>query len=474
MSEKPQSLERYKTIYFLGIGGIGMSALARYCKALGVEEVKGYDLTPSPLTDALISEGIAVHFEDRGRAALNGLSRYDTLVVYTPAVPHSLGEFKAFQEGGFRIIKRAEALGEAVANRQVFAVAGTHGKTTTSTMLTHLLGSTIGCSAFLGGISANLHSNLLLNPDSPRVVVEADEYDRSFLRLYPHCAIVTSTSPDHLDIYSNEENYRSAFVQFVGQIQKAGGILLYKLGAFATEELPHDINAYSYEIVQKGSVPRAAIYSDNLSFKGSSLSFDWHFPSAGIHLEGMTIHPPFAINVENATAALAAALFAGAEKDDLRETIRTFRGVKRRFEYILDTPEVVYIDDYAHHPEELRATINSLKRLYPEDRILGIFQPHLYSRTRDFLPQFVESLSLLDDVMLLPIYPAREEPIPGVTSERILEELPQKQKFLVERERVVLFLAHYPGVRPRIVVTLGAGNIDRIVCSLSEVLNSKV
>lgn len=451
-----------------------MSALARYFKARGVEKVLGYDLTPSSLTETLQKEGIAVHYNDLGSEVLNGLTPSDTLVIYTPAVPQTHGELQAFLKAGFRVEKRAQALGEAVAQQELYAVAGTHGKTTTSTLLAHLLHSSVGSNAFLGGISANFSSNLLIDKNSSRVVAEADEYDRSFLRLYPHCAIVTATSPDHLDIYGTEESYKQGFRDFVGQIER-GGTLFYRKGTFEEEQLPTAVHSFSYLSNWRKDMPqeKADIYSDNVRLEKEELYFDWHFPKQKIHFKDLRLHTPFPINAENATAAIAAALLAGASEEQIRSGLATFKGVKRRFEFVLRSEKQILIDDYAHHPEELRASISSITRLFPNEPILGIFQPHLYSRTKDFYHEFAQALSALDQVILLPIYPAREEPIPGVSSELILDELPQKDKWLVKREDFLQFMSSYPLSIPRVVVTVGAGNIDRLVEPLAALLKEK-
>lgn len=464
----------YKNIYFLGIGGIGMSALARYFKALGVPHVMGYDLTPSPLTEQLLAEGIEVHYNDRGNDATSGLDPQETLVVFTPAVPETLGEFVAFRRNGFRLVKRAFALAEAVSSQQLFAVAGTHGKTTTSTLLAHLFANSLRCNAFLGGVSLNFGSNLLIDTKSRRVVAEADEYDHSFLYLKPYCAIVTATSPDHLDIYETGKSYKEAFCQFISQIEPEG-LLFFHEDSFQEDELPRYVNAYSYNCYERGSnsIRLASVYSDNLHFKDRAILFDWHFPSQNLIYRDMEMRTPFRINVLNATAALACAALAGASESTLREALKSFRGVKRRFEVILESPECVLIDDYAHHPEELKASIASIRSLYPNEPILGIFQPHLYSRTKDFYHEFATELSELDEVILLPIYPAREKPIPGVSSNLIFENLSVKKRWLIEKDKVVDFIANYSD-RPHVIVTLGAGNIDRIVVPLSKVLQSKL
>lgn len=459
-----------KAVYFLGIGGIGMSALARYFKAIGVPTVKGYDLTPSSLTHQLEDEGIEVHYTDLGLEATKGLTPKDSLIVFTPAVPNSLGEMVAFRSAGFHMVKRAEALGHAVEGKKLFAVAGTHGKTTTSSLLTHLLHESVSTSAFLGGISSNINSNVLLSPNSENIVAEADEYDRSFLWLHPYLAIVTATSPDHLDIYGSTDAYKEGFTSFINQIVR-GGTLIYKKGSFTPNQIPQHICNISYSSPWKGEKP-ADVYSDNVEYTCEGIRFDWHFPRKGLHFKQLLLHTPFAINIENATAAIAAALIAGSSEEQIRKSLASFKGVKRRFEVIFSNKNHIYIDDYAHHPEELVASISSLRKLYPNDAILGIFQPHLYSRTRDFYHQFASALAELNDVILLPIYPAREEPIEGITSDLILRELPQKNKFLIERDEVVNFIEHYPTTLPRIIVTLGAGNIDRIVLPLQQALKS--
>lgn len=472
--KREKSFFPYRVVYFLGIGGIGMSALARYFKARGVEKVVGYDLTPSPLTAQLEQEGILIHYEDLGEKAVEGLDPSCTLVIYTPAIPTDLGEFVAFQKGGFKMEKRAQALGEAVAQQKLLAVAGTHGKTTTSSLLAHLLHEAVGTNAFLGGISANLNSNLLIDPLSNRVVAEADEYDRSFLKLYPHVAIVTATSPDHLDIYGSETEYKKGFAQFIGHIEE-GGTLVYRKGAFPQETLPASIKSYSY-LAQWDSTTDlevADIYSDNLRIEGQSILFDWHFPQKEIHFLNLRLNTAFPINVENATGAIAVASLEGAIEKQIRKGLETFRGVKRRFEFLLNKPQQILIDDYAHHPEELRASILSIRSLFPNEPILGIFQPHLYSRTKDFFKDFATVLSLLDEVILLPIYPAREKPIEGVSSELILQNLSCKHKFLVEKESLLEFIENYPLSLPRVVITLGAGNIDRLVAPLANLLSQR-
>ncbi len=458
----------YSSVYFLGIGGIGMSALARYFKAQGYP-VAGYDLTPSPLTEALESEGIEIHYTDNPEClATRYTNPEEVLVIYTPAIPTSLGEFRYFQEHQFNLIKRSKALGEAVKNNSLLAIAGTHGKTTTSSILAHLMhGSHIGGNAFLGGIVANYSSNLLLDKNSPFVVVEADEYDRSFHQLFPNMAIITSLDPDHLDIYKSEEGYLEGFKQFVSQI-KPNGTLIYKKGIYSSlPALAEGVQSYSYSCEEV-----ADFYSDNIKIKEGRLFFDWHFPKEDISIKEIELGVPIKINVENATAAMAVAFLNGVSPDELRQLLQSFKGIKRRFERVLNTEKYILIDDYAHHPEELRASIASVRLLYPDEAILGIFQPHLYSRTKDFYKEFATALSELDEVILLPIYPAREEAIEGITSELILNEIESPSKSIIEREELVHTLSQRSTL-PRVLVTLGAGSIDRIVSPLSELLAHK-
>ena len=454
----------YSHVYFIGIGGIGMSALARYFQAKG-SSVEGYDLTPSPLTEALQREGISVHYtDDPEYLARCAFPLATTLVVYTPAVPDHLGELQYFRHEGYRVVKRSEALGAAVQDDRLLAVAGTHGKTTTSSLLAHILhNSKVKTNAFLGGISANFQSNLLLDSASPYVVVEADEYDRSFLHLYPYIAIVTSMDPDHLDIYGTPEGYREGFAQFIRQI-KPGGTLIYKKGITSTPATQEAVKCYTYAM----GAP-ADSSSDNIHFDEGRLFFDWHFPERGIEFKNLELGVPITINVENATAALTAACLLGVSETELRSALASFRGIHRRFERLLDTPSRVLMDDYAHHPEELRASIASVRALYPHDKITGIFQPHLYSRTQDFYPEFAEVLSELDEVILLPIYPAREEPIPGVSSSLILDKVSIAEKSLIPREELVERLRERENLN-RVILTLGAGNIDRIVAPLRDML----
>lgn len=457
--------KRYERIYFVGIGGIGMSALARIFHKQG-RLVCGYDLTPSRITDALQAEGIAVHFDDLGdKLEEKGFTPEDTAVVYTPAVPDSLGELNYFRSNGFSVIKRSEALSLALEGYKQAAVAGTHGKTTTSTMLAHILhNSRLGCFAVLGGISVNSGTNFIIDEGAEWAVTEADEYDRSFLKLSPHVAIVTAVSPDHLDIYETAEGYHRGFLDFLQRIDR-NGTLIYKKGVFADDELPQ-CKTYSYSVGEPSD-----IYSDDIRIEDEELCFDWHFPALGLNMERVILATPIEINVQNATAAMGAAVLAGVKPDEIRASLLSFKGVKRRFEVVLNDENHVLIDDYAHHPDEIAAAASSIKKLYPNDRVMAIFQPHLYSRTKDFYKGFAQALSAFDEVVLLPIYPAREEPIEGVTSQLVYDALDIPNKYLVERDRLVGFIGQHASL-PRVIMTVGAGNIDRLVAPLAKKLRS--
>ena len=454
-------------IYFVGIGGIGMSALARYFIHEGWQ-VAGYDRTETPLTRRLEEEGAAVHYEDDVEqipAPFRDAER--TVVVYTPAVPADHSELRMFMEGGFECLKRSQMLGLLAEGKFVMAVAGTHGKTTTSTLAAWLNGRAAGegC-AFLGGISKNFGTNLTLGVGE-RMVVEADEFDRSFLRLYPHVAVVTSVDADHLDIYGTYEAVKEAFSQFIEQIQR-GGSLIMKLGV-DVEVRNKEINLYRYSY----DTP-CDFYARNISLmEGGYYRFDIVTPSEVI--ENCTLGIPGWVNVENAVAAVALFWCAARAEDKplhteaLREALAEFSGVKRRFEFYVNTPKQVYMDDYAHHPRELSATITSVKRMLPGRRLTAVFQPHLYTRTRDLYVEFAEALSEADEVVLLPIYPAREEPIEGICSEIIAERVSVPCR-IVEREMLAQCLAE---MDTDVVVTFGAGNIDACCQSVAEVLMKK-
>ena len=434
-----------------------MSAIARYCRHAGLN-VSGYDRTPSPVTEALEREGNPVHFDSN--VSLIPPVPEETLVIYTPAVPSDMAEMVYVREHGYRIVKRAEALGEITSGKRCLAVSGTHGKTTTSTMLAHILAeSGEGCTAFLGGISKNYGTNLLLG-DNDVIVAEADEFDRSFLHLHPEAAVVTSMDADHLDIYSDIEDLRRTFVKFGLQTDR---YLVIKKGLeerFRSAGVRADILTYG----EGGDFHASDIVSDG----SGRMYFTLNTPSGAFR--DFHAGVPGLVYIENATAAAAMALLHGVPADSIRKAISTFSGVVRRFDIRLNIPGHTYIDDYAHHPAELAATITSIRQIWPGRRICGIFQPHLYSRTKDFYPEFASSLSLLDSVILLPIYPAREEPIPGVSSEMILDRINLSDKKIVEKQDL---LAEIGDRDTDILVTFGAGDIDRFVTPIESLLKEK-
>lgn len=446
-------LETYKNIYFLGIGGIGMSALARYFNLKGLQ-VGGYDKTPSPLTNALEKEGISVHFEDLGdRIQTAYADPNETLVIYTPAIK-TLGEFSYFQANNFTCIKRAEALGLITRSSKGLGVAGTHGKTTTSTLLTHILHeSHLQCNAFLGGISANFNSNFVASQTSEFTVIEADEFDRSFLQLSPFGSIITSTDADHLDIYGDAETFLSGFQAYANRIASSG-ILILRKGIDLESTAP--IQTYAIE-------ESADFCGKNLRVQNGTFCMD--MVSVNHQWDDIELGLPGIHNAENALACIAFCLFLGLSEAEIRHGLKTFKGVKRRFEYQIKTAQLVYIDDYAHHPTEIKALVDSVKLLYPTLPITGVFQPHLFSRTRDFMDGFAHELSQLDELILLPIYPAREEAIPGITSDALLEMCTvENKKVLLPSEAITLLSQRTSGV----LLTIGAGDIDRIVPTLKH------
>ncbi|MBQ5808035.1 MAG: UDP-N-acetylmuramate--L-alanine ligase [Tidjanibacter sp.] len=453
-----------KNIYFVGIGGIGMSAIARYFMHEG-HRVAGYDRTPSPLTRELEAEGAAIHYTDDveliGEEFRNPK---DTLVVYTPAIPADHSELGYFREGGFEVIKRSQVLGHLTEGKFVTAIAGTHGKTSTTTMTAWFTqGATGEGNAFLGGISKNFGSNLVLG-GGERIAVEADEFDRSFLTLRPNVAVVTSTDADHLDIYGTHEEMRRAFGQFVERI-KAGGTLVAKLG-LEIEHTNSDIRTLTYSVDN----PEADFYATDITPLGDgTFRFGIHCPDRTI--ENLHLGIGGRVNIENAVAATAAIWSAGEiDEEGLRRAMDSFCGVKRRFETYINTPTAVYIDDYAHHPEELRAAIVSIKGMYPGRRLTIAFQPHLYTRTRDFYKEFAEALSLADEVLLLPIYPARELPIEGVESQMIGRLMTAPWR-IVEKARLADEIG---AMATDVVVTFGAGDIDRECDKVAEAVKLKV
>jgi len=443
----------YRNIYFIGIGGIGMSAIARYYNAKGYA-VSGYDKTPSPLTEALEREGIKVHYEDNISYVPQDVE--DTLVVYTPAVPKDMGELVYVQEKGYRVIKRSRMLGEITRGQRCMAVAGTHGKTTTSPLTSHLFtASGEGCSAFLGGISKNYGSNLLISSNDV-VVAEADEFDRSFLQLYPKIAVITSMDADHLDIYGDEAHIREAFKAFASQVS---GTVIARYGLDITSsDTKACIKTYAI------GNPEADFYAEPLE----DGHFNLHYPSGVI--EDCVLGIPGWVNIENAVGASAIALTYGIAPDKIKEALATFSGVKRRFDLQVRKPGCIYMDDYAHHPEEISAALSSIRNSYPGMKLTAVFQPHLYTRTRDFAPEFAQALSKADKLILLDIYPAREEPIPGVTSEIIFKDVTCPEKILLRRSELMDYLADEP---VELLVTLGAGDIDRFVGDIAEMLDNR-
>lgn len=475
--------------YFLGIGGIGMSALARYFHRRG-DIVSGYDRTPSPLTAELEAEGIAIHYDDNPDLIPSAVD----LVVYTPAVPSDTREFQALQARGIRMEKRSQMLGELTRGKKCIAVAGSHGKTTTSTMIAYLLSKApCGCSAFLGGISKNFDSNLVVDNNSDYVVVEADEYDRSFLQLHPYYSVITATDPDHLDIYGTHENMLEAYLQFANQTDPDGCLFL-KEGIFRTLDghefveygghhhhdhdndhdddhdhshahafTPSHIHTYTARGIE------ADYYAINVRNYSGKLFFDLRTPDGvlfDLELDGAPL-----VNVENAVVASAVALSCGLDQFQLRHGLKTFAGVRRRFDYRIREKELVYIDDYAHHPNEIQSTIEAVRYLYPGKRVVGIFQPHLYSRTRDLADDFARVLQTLDEVIMLPIYPAREKPILGVTSSMVLRKMDTMSKYLCTPDQALELV---PALCPDVVLTLGAGDIDRLVPRLETVLRENI
>ncbi len=448
----------YTNYYFIGIGGIGMSAIARYFKHRGFA-VSGYDRTPSSLTHALEQEGIGVHYEDDPSAIPPDIAH--TFVIYTPAIPEDLGEMQFVRSHGYTLCKRSKALGEITRGQECLAISGTHGKTTTSTLLAHILAhSGEGCNAFLGGISKNYNSNLLLS-ERQLVVAEADEFDRSFLTLYPHIAVVTATDADHLDIYADHSHVIEAFGQFTSQVDADGAVVVKQGVEVPLENTTAKVLRYAYD------TPCDFYASDIVPLERGRFDFTLNHP--GGRIEHCTVGIPGWVNVENAVAASAVALLHGTAPMKIREALATFQGVKRRFDIHLDTPRIAYVDDYAHHPNEIRAAISSIRNIFPGRKICGIFQPHLYTRTRDFADDFAAALSGLDALILLPIYPAREEPIEGVSSQLIFDGVTIPDKVLIPKEQL---MDHLRSRNLDCLVTFGAGDVDRFIEPIEQYLKS--
>lgn len=448
-----------KNVYFIGIGGIGMSAIARYFKFKGLE-VSGYDRTPSDLTGELEAEGIPVHYADDASYIPEDVE--ETLVVYTPAIPDDMGELQYVRAHGYRVVKRSMILGEITKGQACLAVAGTHGKTTTSTLVAHILTeSGSGCSAFLGGISKNYDTNMLVS-HTPTVVAEADEFDRSFLQLYPSIAAITAMDADHLDIYGDLEHVQEAFRKFASQVKET---LILKYGLPVTAE-DTDARIYTYSYANT----KADFHASNLrQDKTGHFTFDLVYPG-GI-LNDIRVGTLGWVNVENSIAAAAICLCYGIDGQKVRHAIGSYQGAKRRLDEHINADGLTYIDDYAHHPAELATAISSIREMFPGRKITGVFQPHLYTRTRDFAPEFAEALSGLDKLILLDIYPAREEPIPGVTSEIIFKDVTAPEKVLITKEELMPLLEKEP---VDVLVTFGAGNIDRFIGPITEMLGKRI
>lgn len=454
-------LDKIKNVYFLGIGGIGMSALARYFNANGYY-VAGYDKNESELVMELQQEGIQIHTDDNPDFIAGDFRNPNyTLVVYTPAIPEDMTEFVFFKKNGFTVMKRAQVLGEITRAQRSICIAGTHGKTTTCTMTAHILNqSMVGCNAFLGGISKNFDKNILISKKNDLVVIEADEFDHSFLTLSPQMAVITSADPDHLDIYKNEEAYRKAFEDFAALV-RPGGTLLVKKGLQLSIKPKAGIRMLSY------SVKEGDFHAENIRMGNGNIVFDFVHPT-GI-IADVKLGVPVYINIENGIAAMAMALLNGASYTEIREAMASYAGVKRRFEFHLNDGTHTIIDDYAHHPMELKASIESIRAIYPNKRITGIFMPHLFSRTRDLADLFAQSLSFLDEVILLPIYPARELPIEGVTSEWLASKVKAPDVKVMDKKELINYIANSRD-KQEVIATLGAGDVDLLIPQIKEAL----
>lgn len=453
-----------KNIYFVGIGGIGMSNLARYYLSQGFN-VAGYDRSRTTLTNLLVEEGANIHYQDDvSLIPVEFLNPVTTLVIYTPAISDEHKGLSYFRSNGFTLMKRAQVLGEITNNSQAICVAGTHGKTTVSSMTAHLIHqSTVGCNAFLGGIVNNYNTNLILSDKSDITVVEADEYDRSFHWLKPHIAIITSADLDHLDVYGTAEAYRESFEHFTSLIRDNGWLLMRKDIA-VTPLVASDVRIMTY------SEAEGDMYAENICIDNGQIMFDFISPMAVIR--DIVLGVPVRINIENAIAAIGASLLVGVTESEIKQAMQSFGGIKRRFEFIIKEEPIVFIDDYAHHPHELGVAIDSIKTLYKNRKVTGIFQPHLYTRTRDFINEFADSLSQLDQLVLLDIYPAREIPIPGITSELIFEKvnLNRDTKFLSTKRELLSLL---DDLDLDVVVTFGAGDIDQLLPDIEQQLRFK-
>ena len=454
-------IDKYDSVYFLGIGGIGMSAIARWFKHKGMH-VAGYDKTATPLTHELMEEGMEIHFEDRIEMLPGYISKEKTLVVLTPAVPKDHKEFNYLKAEGFTILKRSEVLGLLTKNYNTIAVAGTHGKTTTSSLIAHILKSAgKNMVAFLGGITTNYESNLVMHGEAGAdtiVVAEADEFDRSFLRLFPTTAVVTSADADHLDIYGDHASMVKSYQDFMGQVEVHGNLIVHESIEMMTKGLSVAVETYGTNLGQ--------FFAENINTNPNGRDGFFSFDLNGKRkMERLRLGVPGFHNMENAIAASIVALHYGVSETQLREALLSFRGVKRRFEFIINKPDLVFIDDYAHHPTEIDAFLKSLRAMYVGKKITVVFQPHLFTRTRDFAEGFAKSLSIADEVLMLDIYPARELPIEGVTADMILKDVTSKVKMMCSKKDLVSKLNE---MKIEVLATVGAGDIDAMVKGISE------
>lgn len=456
------TLDQIKNIYFIGAGGIGMSALVRYFLSLQ-KNVGGYDRTQSTLTEKLIEEGALIHYEDEvENIPALFTQKEDTLIIYTPAIPKDNKELLYFHKNGFLLYKRSQVLGLITKSLKGLCVAGTHGKTTTSTMLAHLLhASNVGCNAFLGGISHNYHTNLLLDNTSPYAVIEADEFDRSFHYLHPYISIITSTDPDHLDIYGNEKAYKESFEHYSSLIEE-DGVLIIKEGVELNLQLQEGVRKLTY------SVDKGDYHAENITIENGEIHFDFVGPETRINRINLGV--PIYVNIENSIAAIAVALLCGVQAEEIKQAVSSFKGIERRFDFVLRDDKHTLINDYAHHPEEVKRSIESVRQLYSNKKITVIFQPHLYTRTQEFYKEFADSLSLADTIVLLDIYPARELPIEGVSSNLIYDNIKKdKVKYLSDKENICNLIEH---INSQVILTLGAGDINLLMPKMKETLQN--
>ena len=456
-------IKNIKAVYFIGIGGIGMSAIARYFLHCGMV-VAGYDKTPSTLTMQLEKEGALIHYEENiDEIPHSCKNQSHTLVVYTPAIPEDHKELLFFRENGFNVEKRAQVLGMLTHSLKGLCVAGTHGKTTTSTMCAHIMHqSHIDCNAFLGGISKNYGTNYILSAKSPYVVIEADEFDRSFHWLRPWMSVITSTDPDHLDIYGSKEAYLDSFRHYTTLIQPGGALIIHR-GLEMKQEVAEGVTVYEYSLYE------GDFHANNIRIDNGEILFDFISPIENIY--DVRLGQPVPINIENGVAAMAMAQLNGCNAEELRYGMQTYHGVERRFDFKLKTDRIVFLSDYAHHPKEIYQSVRSIRELYKDRRITALFQPHLYTRTRDFYLDFANSLSLIDQVVLTEIYPAREEPIPGVTSQLIYDHLrPDIDKQLIRKDDVLSFIQNGDF---DVLILLGAGDLDNLTPKIETILKEK-